>query len=718
MSGTHQHTYDPLLESLAIFAKRFHRPISIDALVSGLPIKPGASGPELFSIESSKGLFSRVAKRAGFATRLIRRDLGSLTYMLLPCILVLKDRNACVLESIDRNRNQAKVILPEIGEGEEWIDLEKLEEQYLGFAFLLKPDYHHERSAPDATVTREGHWFWGTLRRSVPIYGSVALASIMINLFVLSTPLFTMNVYDRVVPNNAAETLWVLAIGVGIIYFFDTFLRFMRNYLLEVAGKKADVIMSSIIFEQVMNLSMEKWPGSVGAFSNRLMQFESIRNFFTSSTLVAIVDVPFAVIFLIVISYIGGPLVSVPLFTIGLLLLYSLLLIKPLNESVQSVIAATAYKQSMLVENLHNIETIKTTGASRYAQWAWEESTGDIANRSLRTRNLTNSISVVTNLLVQFNMVGLVILGFYEITDLRLSLGGLIAVVILASRAIAPMAHVAVLITNFQQTRAAYLSLNELMALDVERPEGKQFVRRPEFEGAIEFKDVEFIYPESENAVLKDFSLKISPGEHVGIIGRVGSGKTTIAKLILQLYTPSSGALTIDGIDVNQIDPADLRASTAYLSQDIELLRGTIRENISLKDPQVDDETLLAAAKVAGVDLFINRLPRGYDTPLQEKGHGLSGGQQQCVALARTLLLSEPILILDEPTNSMDNTTESFVRKELYTHTRDHTLLLVTHKLPMLSLVERLVVIEDGRVLMDGPKEQVLKTLQGQEDDS
>ncbi|MCP4040488.1 MAG: ATP-binding cassette domain-containing protein, partial [Gammaproteobacteria bacterium] len=449
----------------------------------------------------------------------------------------------------------------------------------------------------------------------------------------------------------------------------------------------------------------------VGAFANRLSQFESIRNFFTASTLVILVDVPFSLLFLLVIAYIGGPLVSIPLITMSLVLLHTFIIVRPLRRSVENVFAASAQKHSMLVESLHAIKTIKALGASQHAQWAWEESTGEIAANSLRTRELSGSIGVVTNLLVQMNMIGIVILGFYEITDLRLSLGGLIAVVILASRAIAPMSQVASLITNYQQTRTAFSSLDELMGQDVERPEGNSFVRRPTLEGAIEFHNVQFSYPESDTSTLRDFSLKISPGEHVGIIGRVGSGKTTVINLLMGLYSPGGGALTIDGIDINQIDPVDIRGSIAYLSQDIELIRGTIRDNIVMKDPQAKDELILKAAQVAGVDMFVNKMPKGFDSPVGEQGKGLSGGQRQSIALARTALLNEPVIILDEPTNSMDNTTEHAIRKRLHTYTRDKTLILVTHKAPMLELVERLVVVEDGRVIMDGPKGDVLEAL-------
>ncbi|MGB5276096.1 MAG: type I secretion system permease/ATPase [Gammaproteobacteria bacterium] len=716
MTDSHRY-YDPLLECLVVFAKLFDRPISVDALISGLPIEPGKPGPELFSIHSSKGLFSRVAKRAGFATRLIKRDLDQISDLLLPCILILKDRNACVLESIDKEKNRARVIMPEVGDGEEWIELDRLRKEYIGFSFLLKREFRKRSKPVQLLQSSKSHWFWGTLARSREIFVSVILASVLVNLFVIATPLFTMNVYDRVVPNDALDTLWVLAVGVIIVFSFDALMRYIRTYLLEVAGKKSDVIMSSILYEQTMNLRMDQWPKSVGAFASNLRDFESIRNFITASTMATLVDIPFAIIFLIVVAFIGGPLVAIPMMTIALLIFYSFMIIKPLRESIESTFEASANKHSHLIESLNNIQTIKTLGASNHSQWIWEESTGEIASKSMRARLLSGSVNVVTHLVVQINTVGLIYYGVYQITDLQLSLGGLIAVVMLSSRAVAPMGQVASLITNFQQTQTAYHSLDALMNQPVERPEDKQFVRRPAFEGSIQLKAVNFAYPDSEKVTLSNISLSIRPGEHVGIIGKVGSGKTSITKLIVGLYGPSEGTILIDDIDMHQIDPADLRHHMGYLSQDISLMSGSIRDNLVFKDPHIDDERLIEVSRISGVDQFVNKLPMGFDTSVGEQGSWLSGGQRQSIALGRALLLDEPILILDEPTNSMDNTTEAIIRKNLFDYTRNKTLILVTHKAPMLDLVERLIVVDDGRIVMDGPKDKVLNTLQGKNDE-
>ena len=712
-----QHQFDPLLECVIIFARLHSRPISVEALIAGLPVEPGADGPELFSIDSPKGLFSRVAARAGFASRLIQRDLDKLSRLLLPCILVLKNGNACILESIDRKNRRARVIFPEIGEGEEWLELDRLKLNYLGYAFLLKKEFKEQDSSPAKGLSADSsHWFWGTLDKSRGIFASVLLSSILVNLFVLATPLFTMNVYDKVVPNDAIETLWVLASGIVIVFLFDGLLRYVRGYLLEVAGKKSDIIMSSILYAKVLNLKMDQWPARIGAFASQLREFESIRNFFTASTLATLVDLPFAIIFLLVIYYIGGPMIAVPLVIIALLLLYSFILVKPLKASVEATYEASASKNAHLIETLQSIKTVKALGASSHSQWVWEESCGTIANKSMRSRMLSSSISVVSSLLVQFNTVGLIVFGIYRISSLELSLGGLIAIVMLGSRTVAPMGQIANLITTYEQTKTAYRALDELMQKPVERPESKSYVRRPGFNGAIRFRDLDFSYPESPRKALSGINFKIAAGEHVGIIGKVGSGKSSLLKLIIGLYQFGNGSIAIDDIDINQIDPAELRRHIGYLSQDIELMRGTIRENIAYKNLQVDDERLLRAAEISGVNLFVNQLPEGFDTQVGEAGGFLSGGQRQAIALARALLLDEPILILDEPTNSFDNSTESVVKQRLFEYSRDRTLLLVTHKAPMLKLVERLIVVDEGRIIIDGPRDDVLKSLQGKSD--
>ena len=704
---------DELLQCLVIFTKLHNNPYSADALTIGLPVKDGEE-IELFSLKSSKSLFSHAASRAGFASTLVRKDLDQISPLVLPCILMLRGKKACILQSFSEDKKMANIITPDLSTGTSTIETSKLKDEYLGYAYYLKREFVPEDTSSTKLIDAgNDHWFWGTLKRSKKIYFDVVIASFIINLFVLASPLFTMNVYDRVVPNNAVETLWVLALGVSVVYGIDLFLKFVRSYFLEIAGKKSDIIMSSILFERVMDMKFSNKPKSVGSFASNLKEFDTVRNFFSSASLAAIVDLPFALIFLIVTYFIGSYLVLVPIVIMIAILCYTFFIKDPLQNAIKSTFEASAMKNGILIESLSSLETIKTLGASGHVQWNWEEATGEIANRSIKSKIITTSITTVTSFLVQLNTIAIIVLGVYMIQDTHLTMGGLIAAVMLSSRAIAPMGQVASLAANFEQTKTAYQSLSKIMQMPVERPEGKKFVRRNSFEGKIEFKNVSFTYPDTTKGSLDRINFVIQPGEKVGIIGRNGSGKTTLQKIILGLYAPTEGSVLIDGIDINQIDPADLRRNIGYVPQDVVLFKGTVRENIVQKAPYVDDMQIIKAAKVSGVDEYVNAHPLGFDMPVFERGDGISGGQRQSIAVARAFLLDSPIILLDEPTNSLDNTVESKLKANLKVNTVNKTMILVTHRTSMLDLVDRLIVMDNGKILLDGPRDEVLARLSG-----
>ncbi|MDD2790849.1 MAG: type I secretion system permease/ATPase [Sulfurimonas sp.] len=701
---------DTLLEILVLYTKLFHKPFSKDALLAGLPMD---SSQSLFSMGSSKSLFTRVAARAGLKSTLVKRELSDILELHLPMILLLSNDNACILEEFNEDKTQAKIIYAE-GEGtQEWVSVEKLNKEYLGFAYMLKKAFEYSEKTNNILKIKSKHWFWDTLNLSRSIYSDVLWASLLVNLFVLATPLFTMNVYDRVIPNNAQETLMVFTIGIVIVYLVDFFLKFTRGYMLEIAGKKSDIIMSSIIFEKVLDLKMAVHPQSVGSFANNLKDFESVRSFFTTATMTAVIDLPFALIFLVVIYYIGGHLVFVPMLTMLLILAYALVIRKPLQESIESSHEASAKKNGILIETLQNIETVKSMSMSGKQQWSWEESTGEIAEKNLKSRLLSSSIPNVTNLFIQLNTVFVVVFGVYLIQEFELTMGGLIAVVILTSRTVAPMGQAAALITNYSDARTAYDTLNNIIMQETERPEGKEFIQRTKFKGKIEFKDVSFNYPGTQIPALDKVNFTIEPGEKVALIGRIGSGKSTIAKLILKLYEPTSGKILIDGIDIEQIDPADIRRFIAYVPQDIHLFKGTLKENIisSEKHPYVED--IIQAAQVSTAEEFVSQHPLGYDMPIGERGAGLSGGQRQSIGIARALMKKSSIMIMDEPSNAMDQTTEAKLLSNLDEHLKGQTILLITQKLSLLAMVDRIIVMHQAKVLLDDTKEKVTAQLGG-----
>lgn len=701
---------DSLMSILLLFCKIYHQPSSIQIITAGLPVD--SSGiTKLFSLEKSKSLFSRAASQAGLASSLIERPLADISPLQLPVILLLKDQQTCILDSFSADKKQAKIILPAEQANEQWVDTDLLMSQYLGFSFLIKKKYVHENDQRHTLKLEKKHWFWSSLRYSKTLYQDVFSASLLVNIFVLATPLFTMNVYDRVIPNNALETLHVFAFGVILVYLLDVFLKFTRTNLLEKAAKKSDVIISSILFEKVLGLKMANLPRSVGSFASTLKDFDSIRAFLTNSTMAAVIDLPFAILFLLVIYYIAGIIVLVPLTIMLVILLYALIKRKSLYEQIVNSHEASARKNSILIETLQNIETIKTQANEGKTQWLWEEACGEIANNSLKIRETSAAISIVTSFLVQLNTVFVIIIGVYLIQDLALTMGGLIATMILSSRCVAPMGQAATLISNYEDAKASFSLLDELMQQPTERDNEKEFIKLEKIQGKIEFLNVTFTYPDAELPALKNVSFSIEQGERVAIIGRIGSGKSTIEKLLLKLYEPDQGNILIDGIDIRQLDPAQLRQNMGYVGQDIQLLKGTLKDNIVGRSTHVTDQQLLAAAQLSGVDEFAHRHPKGYQMLIGERNSGLSGGQRQCVGIARAFLLNPIIMLLDEPCSNLDQSTETQLIAKLRENLHGKTTLLITHKMNLLTLVDKVIVIKDGQVYLSGKKEQVLKQL-------
>lgn len=707
---------DSLLKSLVLYTKLYHKPYSAEALMFGLPVHTSEEGERLFTIGGSKSLFSRAAEHAGLKSILIQRPINQMLELQLPVILLLRNDYTCILDSFSEDRTQAKIIYPDGDGGETWVSVEELESEYLGFAFMLKKKFQYNSKKTRTLQLKQKHWFWSTLNISRVIYSDVLWASFLINVFVLATPLFTMNVYDRVIPNNAKETLMVFTIGIVVVYLVDFFLKFIRSYMLELAGKKSDIIMSSIIFEKVLDLKMAAHPASVGSFADRLKNFESVRSFFTTATMSAVIDLPFTVIFMLVIFYIGGILVVIPITTMLLIILYAAFVKRPLRESIETSHDAGAKKNSILIQTLQNIDTVKAMSMSGKLQWEWEESIGEMAEKNIKARLLSSSISNVTRLLLNLNTVAVIVTGVFMIKEFELTMGGLIAVYILTSRAVAPIGRVAALVSNFEDAKNAYITINEIISGPSERPYDNEFLQRPNITGTIEFKDVTFTYPGASLPSLNKVSFTIKAGEKVAILGKTGSGKSTLLKLILKLYEPEDGSILIDGIDISQIDPADLRRSMGYVPQDVQLFSGTLKDNIVSSERYPSDDEIIHAAVISGVADFAHTHPHGYEMQVGERGAGLSGGQRQGVGIARALLGDTKIMLMDEPTNAIDQNAEAKLIKNLKVELKEETLILVTHKLQLLELVDRVIVMDHYKVALDGPKDEVMKKLSGASD--
>jgi ATP-binding cassette subfamily C protein LapB len=694
---------DPLTTCLVVITRYFHRPVSASTLTAGLPLPDSKLTPELFG---------RAAQRAGFSSQLLRRRLDQISSITLPAVMLLQNGSACVATDRDEAGNW-KVIQPESGEGESTLSTEQLAAAYTGQVIFCRPAYRFDSGAHDAIALPARHWFWDVVRHAWPLYGEVLLAALLLNLFALVIPLFTLNIYDRVVPNQAIETLWVLASGAMLVTVFDLAMKTMRSYFLEVAGKQIDTALSARIFERVLGLRSTSRSGTVGGMANTLQEYEGFRDFLTSATVTTIIDLPFVVIFLLIMFWLGGPLVIVPLVAIPLMIGANLMLQKPLELNVRKSLCVASQKQAMLIETLTGIEAIKAIGAESPVQRRWEETVVEAGRLGTQSKILASIIVNLTQFFQQTAYLIVVVWGVYLIGDRNLTIGGLIACTILTTRTLAPFAQIAGLVTRYYQSLQALRGIDALMRLEVERPAGASFVHRPALYGDIEFRNVTFAYPGQEEPALNQVSFRFRRGERVGIIGRIGSGKSTVEKMMLGLYQPQTGSIWLDGIDLKQIDPAELRKSIGHVPQDVTLFHGSVRDNIVLGAPYVDDAAVLRAADMAGVSEFVRRHPKGFDMPVGERGAGLSGGQRQAISVARALLLDPPILIFDEPPNALDNRSEDYFKQQLARHLRDQTVILVTHRTSLLSLVSRLVVLDNGRVVADGPKEKVLEALSG-----
>ena len=527
--------------------------------------------------------------------------------------------------------------------------------------------------------------------------------------------LFIMNVYDRVVPNNAFETLWVLAAGILIVYFFDFMLRNLRAHFLDYAGRKADVVISASLFEQMMGMSMEARPPSAGVLAADMKEFETLRDFFTSATMVALLDLPFVLLFIAIIAVLGGPIAFVPLAAIPLIVGMGWFLQKPLEKVIKESLRESALKNALLFETIIGLETIKVQAAEGHTQRSWEELTDKASRTTVKSRQIAAFAQNWALFVQQAVSAVIVIVGVYLIADGSLSMGGLIACVILSGRAMGPLAQVAGLMTRLSQSRQALDQLDDLMKKPVERPAGKHFVTLPHIEGRIEFRDVVFHYPGQSTPALNHMSFTIEPGDKVGVIGAVGSGKTTLERLLINLYEPASGSVQIDGTDVRQIDPGDLRRNVGSVQQSPQLFFGSVRQNITMGHETAPDRAVIRAAELSGVMEFLKDSAAGLDTQVGERGEALSGGQRQAVAIARSLLYDPPILVLDEPTASMDPASENRLKKRLLDIGKDKTVMLITHKGAMLDLVDKLILIDRGRLVAYGPKDEVIRKLQARQ---
>ncbi len=695
---------DPLAECLAFLTRFYGRAYTPEQLRAGVPLEQGRLG--------MMGL-AEAARRIGLVAMRDATGLADVPALALPAIVPLKDGRAVVLLRLLK-RGRVEVFEPHAGDGTVERPIKELEPLYAGRMFYVRPRFQFDIRSHILDLPTPRSWFWGGIRQNGWIFANAVLATIVVNILALVSPMFTLAVYDRVVPNAATDTLWVLATGVVIVAVFDFVLRTLRGYMIDAAGKRLDMVLGNRIFEQVLSIKGEVRPRSAGSLAVTLKDFDSVREFLGSATIAVFGDMPFILLFLLTLYLVGGPLVALTAaLAVPLTLIVGMMIHFPLRTATRRAMLESTQKNALLFEVLNGIETIKAVRAEAWARRHWEHYVALSAVSGMRIKLLTmlaTNFTMTTSLLLT---VAIIVAGVYEIIDGKMTSGALIASMMLGSRIMGPLGQMASLLVRVDQMRVAFDSLDRLMALPTEQSAEDQPMHVPHIRGSVEFKDVGFRYPGEDTPVLDGVSFSIRAGERVAILGRVGSGKSTIFRLLQRLYTPSAGFIRVDDLDQRQIDLSDLRRQIGYVPQETVLFFGTVRDNLTQGMPHATDEQITRAVEMSGLSESVKQWPRGLGQQVGERGFNLSGGQRQLIALARALIADPPILLLDEPTSNLDNSAERRFLDSMRGWLNQRTLILVTHRASLLALVDRVVLVDRGKVVADGPRDEVLAMLAG-----
>ncbi|HEX6604078.1 MAG TPA: type I secretion system permease/ATPase [Sphingomicrobium sp.] len=693
---------DPVLDCLTYLAREADRPSSPVLLRAGLALADDGTLP-FHQIEPA-------LEQVGMRAEPVARRLKGWPSAKCPAILELADNRAAVL--LDAKDADGLVYAPGVAEPM-WVKLAELEPAYTGRAVVVETDPTREREGERPwDKARRTHWFWSEVWKVRKEFWPVLLAALIVNLLAFAMPLFTMNVYDRVIPNKAVSTLWVLGFGVVIALAFDFTLRIARSRLIDEVGRKLDAKLSQKLFEKVMNLPMAERQGSTGAFARRVSEFEMVRDFFASTTVVLAVDLVFLVLFLGLITILAGWLVIVPVVGIVMMLVAGISLQKAMGRAALDAQADSSLQHSVLVESIAGAETLKAARAEGQMLGRWRRYSSMSAATAERMRRLTAVAVNLASISQQMISIGLLIGGFYRFQEGEMTMGAIIAIIMLSGRSLQPVGQLAFLVTRGKQAMATLDSLQRMMEADDERQVALRSIVPEIRAGHVELHDVSFRYPMAARDSLSGLNLKINPGERIGIIGRVASGKSTLGRVLCGLYAPTEGEMLVDGLDSRQYHPHQLREAFRFVAQDAEVFSGTVRDNLMLGAAKADDQQLIDAVVRSGADIFLSRDAAGFDLPVGERGSFLSGGQRSLLVLARALVSPSKLLFLDEPTGSMDTQTELYFIEHLKTAlTADQTLVVATHRHNMLSIINRLIVIDGGKIIADGPRDEVLKHL-------
>lgn len=560
------------------------------------------------------------------------------------------------------------------------------------------------------TLQRE-HWFFGPVRRCKHIYVQVMMASVLVNIFALASSLYIMTVYDRVIPNNAIDSLYALTGIVLVVIIFDFVMKIVRGAFIDRASGRIDKIVSTELFDKISRHDTSLNKKNTGALANMVRDFDLLKEVIGSASFTVFVDLPFIVLFLFVLYAIGGPVAAVPAMIVPAVILFSLML-QPIIKRVSHMSAEQGRtKQAVIVEMIGALETVKTTQGNSMLRNRWLHSVMLHARGWAKGKLTSQLASNFAQMGQQLSQIGIVVYGVFLISDGSLTMGKLIACVILSGRTMAPLGQIIGLLGRVNQASAAYKGLNGILNSTTDEEERQDMVKREVMSGLVELKNLTFTYEGQASSALHDINLTINPGERVAVLGPVGCGKTTLLRMICGLYQPDRGHVLLDNADIRQVRAEDVRRNIGVLLQNPVLFSGTIRENLLMGNPDATDKELIEAAKLTGADKFIGTLPGGFDFKLSERGRELSVGMRQTIAISRALISDPSLLILDEPTAPLDKLSETELVKKLNTATQGNTCIFVTHRGAMLSLADRIVLMDSGQIVLDGPKKEVLQKL-------
>ncbi|WP_126978667.1 type I secretion system permease/ATPase [Frigidibacter oleivorans] len=690
---------DPLVAGLVELCRLQGVAVSPERLVDGLP---------LADRRLTEGLAPLALRRANMSCRISRMPLAAIPEPGLPALIFLADGRTAVLERL--SDDEAEVVLPEAGGGRAIWTRAEAEARHDGRVLVAKPiDVVSDRLGSRAGHGR--HWIIGPVLDNWQIYRDVMLASLVANVLAIGTALFSMQVYDRVVPNSAFDTLWILASGVGIAIGLEWVLRVMRAKLVDVSGRDLDLKLSAQLFDRVANLRLSHQPKSTGVFANQVRDFAVVREFFTSGTVAALCDIPFVLIFIGLLWFIGGHVALVTLLGAVAIVLPGLVMQKRLARASRENTREASALNGLLLETVSNLETVKAARAEGRLQRAHAHLTAAMASTAVRTRELTTVMGQIVSSIQQVCYAGVIIVGVYGISNGTLTVGSLIACTLLSGRTLNPMGQVAGLLARWQQVRAAMEGLDAIMAMPVERPADRQYVRAPAINGTYQLRDVTYSHDPEAPPVLAIQGLAIGAGEHVALLGGNGSGKSTLMRLIAGLTDPLAGSVLLDNLALGQIDPIDRRRQIGYLPQSVALFQGTLRDNLLLDHGLHSDDELLAALDAVGLGSYVRRHVRGLDLMIYSNAN-VSGGQRQAIGLARVLLQDPKVVLLDEPTSAFDHNTEAKVIEHLRVWLQGRTAIIATHKRELLALTRRAIVLKDGQVAHDGELGRILALAQ------